>query len=101
MDHHPLKDALVNELHNRPFPVVAMPAQISSLVFLHTGDRQDELNKLAELAHLYGVAVPPENADCYYQSFADFDLRWEFHNEFSTYTVVRQGRAESEFFKDV
>ena len=70
-----------------------MPAQISSLVFLHTGDRQDELNKLAELAHLYGVAVPPENADCYYQSLADFDLRWEFHNEFSTYTVVRQGRA--------
>ena len=101
MDHHPLKDALVNELHNRPFPVVAMPAQISSLVFLHTGDRQDELNKLAELAHLYGVAVPSENADCYYQSFVDFDLRWEFHNEFSTYTVVRQGRAESEFFKDV
>ena len=24
---HPLKDSLINELHNRPFPVVTLPAQ--------------------------------------------------------------------------
>ena len=46
MNHHPLKDSLIDELHNRPFPVVALPAQVSSLVFLHTGERQLELDKL-------------------------------------------------------
>ncbi|MDG2500804.1 MAG: DUF3422 domain-containing protein [Porticoccaceae bacterium] len=103
MDLHPLKDALVNELHNRPFPVVSLPAQISSLVFLHNGDRQAELNKLTELAQLYNVPAPSESdsTDCYYQSFTDFDLRWEFHNEFSTYTVIRQGRPAEQFCLNV
>ena len=55
MDLHPLKDSLINELHNRPFPVVDLPAQVSSLVFLHAGDRQAELDKLTELAQLHGV----------------------------------------------
>ncbi|MCT2531295.1 DUF3422 domain-containing protein [SAR92 clade bacterium H921] len=96
MDIHPLKDISVNELHNRPFPVVALPAQISSLVFLHSGDRQAELDKLAELARLYDVPAPSDSdsTDCYYQSFNTFDLRWEFHNEFSTYTVIRRGDAQ-------
>jgi len=55
MDLHPLKDSLINELHNRPFPVVDLPAQVSSLVFLHSGDRQAELDKLAKLAQFHGV----------------------------------------------
>ncbi|MBT5578227.1 MAG: DUF3422 domain-containing protein [Porticoccaceae bacterium] len=97
MDHHPLKDSLINELHNRPFPVVELPAQVSSLVFVHSGDRQAELDRLCFLAELHQVPAPQPNADCYYQSFAAFDLRWEFHNEFSTYTVIRQGHASAEF----
>ena len=101
MDLHPLKDSLINELHNRPFPVVDLPAQVSSLVFLHSGDRQSELDKLTELAQVHGAAAPQANADCYYQSFQDFDLRWEFHNEFSTYTVIRRGQSEQSFCPDV
>jgi len=100
MDLHPLKDSLINELHNRPFPVVDLPAQVSSLVFLHSGDRQAELDKLAKLAQFHGVESPSANADCYYQSFDRFDLRWEFHNEFSTYTVIHRGRPEQPFCTD-
>jgi uncharacterized membrane-anchored protein len=100
MDLHPLKDSLINELHNRPFPVVDLPAQVSSLVFLHAGDRQAELDKLTKLAQLHGVEAPSTNADCYYQSFEQFDLRWEFHNEFSTYTVVHRGPPEQPLCTD-
>ena len=100
MDLHPLKDSLINELHNRPFPVVDLPTQVSSLVFLHSGDRQAELDKLAKLAQFHGVESPSANADCYYQSFDRFDLRWEFHNEFSTYTVIHRGRPEQPFCTD-
>lgn len=101
MDLHPLKDSLINELHNRPFPVVDLPAQVSSLVFLHSGDRQAELDKLTDLAQSHGVDAPSDNADCYYQSFEQFDLRWEFHNEFSTYTAVRRGQPDQPFCKNV
>jgi uncharacterized membrane-anchored protein len=101
MDLHPLKDALIDELHNRPFPVVDLPAQVSSLVFLHNGNREAELDQLISLAQSQGASAPNANADCYYQSFKEFDLRWEFHNEFSTYTVIRHGEPERELFTDV
>lgn len=101
MDLHPLKDALIDELHNRPFPVVDGPAQVSSLVFLHNGNREAELDQLIALAQSQGATAPKANADCYYQSFKEFDLRWEFHNEFSTYTVIRHGEPEQALFTDV
>ena len=98
---HPLKDALINELHNRPFPVVALPAQVSSMVFLHSVSRESELKKLIELAQCHSVKPPADNADCYYQSFANFDLRWERHNEFSTYTVIRQAHPTDNFCENL
>lgn len=101
MDLHPLKDALIDELHNRPFPVVDGPAQVSSLVFLHNGNREAELDQLIALAQSQGATAPKANADCYYQSFKEFDLRWEFHNEFSTYTVIRHGEPEQALFTDI
>ena len=101
MDLHPLKDALIDELHNRPFPVVDLPAQVSSLVFLHNGNREAELDQLIALAQSQGATAPKANADCYYQSFKEFDLRWEFHNEFSTYTVIRHGEPEQALFTDI
>ena len=101
MDLHPLKDALIDELHNRPFPVVDLPAQVSSLVFLHNGNREAELDQLIALAQSQGATAPKANADCYYQSLKEFDLRWEFHNEFSTYTVIRHGEPEQALFTDI
>jgi uncharacterized membrane-anchored protein len=101
MDLHPLKDALIDELHNRPFPVVDLPAQVSSLVFLHNSNREAELDQLIALAQSQGATAPKANADCYYQSFKEFDLRWEFHNEFSTYTVIRHGEPEQALFTDI
>ena len=97
MNLHPLKDSLIDELHNRPFPVVDLPAQVSSLVFVHAGDRQAEIDKLNELAAQHEIQGLSDEASCYYQSFNNFDLRWEFHNEFSTYTVIRRRHPEQEF----
>lgn len=97
MNLHPLKDSLIDELHNRPFPVVDLPAQVSSLVFVHAGDRQAEIDKLNEIAAQHEIQGLSDEASCYYQSFDNFDLRWEFHNEFSTYTVIRRGHLGQQF----
>ena len=101
MKFHPLKDALIEELHNRPFPVVDLPAQVSSLVFLNSSDRQSELDGLAGLARKHGVAPPQVDENCYYQSFGEFDFRWERHNEFSTYTVICQRQPETELCRNL
>ena len=50
---HSLKDTLIDELHNRPFPMVELPAQVSNIVVLNPADRHMELEGLKTLAALY------------------------------------------------
>ena len=85
---HPLKDSLIEELHNRPFPVVELPAQVSNIVVLNPADSDRELDGLKILAAAHNMPPPAEGVSCYYQSADAFDLRWERHNEFSTYTLI-------------
>ena len=33
---------------------------------------------------------PARGSSCYYQDFGGFELRWERHTEFSTYTVIHR-----------
>ena len=101
MKFHPQKNTLIKELHNRTFPVVNLPAQVSSLVLLNPGDRQSELDRLTDLAHKHNVAPPQAGESCYYQSFKEFDFRWERHNEFSTYTVIFQRQPEAELCRNL
>ncbi|UVW33759.1 DUF3422 domain-containing protein [SAR92 clade bacterium H455] len=101
MKFHPQKNALIKELHNRNFPVVSLPAQVSSLVLFNPGDRQSEVDRLTDFATMYDVAPPQVGESCYYQSFKEFDFRWERHNEFSTYTVICQRQSETELCRNL
>ena len=85
---HSLKDSLIDELHNRPFPVIQLPAQVSNIVVLEPADRDSEIAGLKQLAEIHNMTPPDDGVNCYYQSSEDFDLRWERHNEFSTYTLI-------------
>ena len=85
---HSLKDSLIDELHNRPFPVIQLPAQVSNIVVLEPADRDSEIAGLKQLAEIHNMTPPDDGVSCYYQSSEDFDLRWERHNEFSTYTLI-------------
>ena len=55
---HELKDKLIDELHNRPFPQIKIPAQVSNLVVLHPGDRENELEHITQLASIYKMSEP-------------------------------------------
>ena len=85
---HELKDKLIDELHNRPFPQIKIPAQVSNLVVLHPGDRENELEHITRLANIYKMSKPDMGSTCYYESSDKFDFRWERHSEFSTYTFI-------------
>ena len=88
---HPLREALYEELHSRPSPLVETPCSISHVaVQLGHEDRTVERAHLAELCATFGVSAPEEGASCFYKTLGDFELRWERHTEFSTYSFIHK-----------
>jgi uncharacterized membrane-anchored protein len=95
---HGEREALFNELHTRPFPVVDTPASVSQLAVLHQkGSPNHEYEHLAQLCARYTVNPPAKGSSCYYQDFGGFELRWERHTEFSTYTFIHKLEVDYPF----
>jgi len=87
---HPARAELYEELHSRPSPLVETPCSISHVaVQVRPDEREAENAYLAELCLRFGASPPPEPASCFYQTFDGFELRWEKHTEFSTFTFIR------------
>lgn len=88
---HPDRERLFNELHTRPFPVLEVGSSVSQVAILHHGQNAEaEYQHLQSLCERYAVPPPARGSSCYYQGFGGFELRWERHNEFSTYTVIHR-----------
>jgi len=87
------------DLHARPFLVSTMPLRISQLCFLHIDDdsHEDELVHLHGICQRYSVNPPMKNASCFYQKFGEFELRWERHTEFSSYTFLINDSTDKPF----
>lgn len=95
---HPEREALFNELHTRPFPVLATPSRLSHLVLLADPAQPGaEYQHLLRLCERHAVLPPSAQSSCYYQDFGGFELRWERHTEFSTYTLLSK-QSDSEPF---
>ncbi|GAA3912478.1 DUF3422 domain-containing protein [Litoribacillus peritrichatus] len=95
---HPNRNRLYDELHTRPFPVISSSVRVSHFASLHgTEGKTEAYLHLVELCSRYGVNPPAEGINCYYQSFGAFEVRWEAHTEFCTYTVIRPVKSASPF----
>lgn len=87
---HPRRAELYEELHNRPSPLVESPCCVSHIAVLVSEEqRQLEYHHLVDLCQRFSIAPPAPDASCFYQNFGGFELRWESHSEFSTYTFIR------------
>jgi uncharacterized membrane-anchored protein len=96
---HPLRDALYDELHARPFKVVTTPQQISHLAFKAQPRELDEaFGLVCELCRRHSVNQPAPDTVSYQQDFGEFTVRWERHMEFYALTFLRP-RGTSEPFK--
>ncbi len=91
------REALFNELHTRPFPVLATPSRLSHFAASNTGSSDDEIAHISELSHRYAITPPSPGSSCYYQDFGGFTLRWERHTEFSTYIIIQPNPADEPF----
>ncbi len=91
----PLRQQISQELHNRPSPQVYAPTSITHMaVRLTERDQEQEYQKIYSLCQRYNVNPPSRDANCYYQDFGGFELRWERHLEFSSYSFIRKGLGE-------
>jgi uncharacterized membrane-anchored protein len=96
---HADRDRLFNELHTRPFPVLEQGARVSQVALLHGGN--DVAAENTGISRSCVSATPfcrlSPGSSCYYQNFGGFELRWERHTEFSTYTFIHRADGPGPF----
>ncbi|MES0861814.1 DUF3422 domain-containing protein [Ruegeria sp. SCPT10] len=95
IDDHPLRYALANELHARPFPSAEVPCTVAFLAIKKPaaaieGERQADIAHLTELLTRYGASRPQPDATHYAGQIGRHWLKWEQHTEFVTYTAISQ-----------
>ncbi|CAO3400249.1 DUF3422 family protein [Azospirillum palustre] len=87
---HPLRQTLTNEVHARPPEALAAPVRATMLAMLSgEGAAEADRRHLEALCDWAGVVRPPQGATHHSASFGSFNLKWERHTEFSTWTVFR------------
>lgn len=102
LEQHPQRLPLTNELHARPFQAMAVPGRVLHLAF-KPPERAAERDPRADFAHLkalidrYGGQPPADGASHYVQDFGRFQLKWERHTEFVSYTICSPGAGEVPF----
>lgn len=84
---HPLRAAILGELHARPFTAIAVPSRVVHFAFDTAGPQAqaDRANLLA-LLDARGLKPPAAGEKHHRVAFGTTILRWEQHSEFTTYT---------------
>lgn len=96
IDDHPLRYALANELHARPFPALEAPCHAVYLAIKQPNDAANR-DRAADRAHLlallnrHGTAHPAPDATHFFGQIGRHSVKWESHTEFVTYTAFTQG----------
>ena len=102
IEDHPLRYALANELHARPFPSLSAPCcaaflAIKQEVDASARDRDADRAHLLALLDRYGAPHPQPGATHWFGTLGRYQLKWESHTEFVTYTLFGDGVAERAF----
>lgn len=97
---HPLRDSLSKELHARPFLRIDGPASLSHLAIYSERDEEIHIRLLAALTAAMGLPPPAPHNNHYTANKGDWQLKWEKHTEFSTFTFV-QTAPHGELFSGV
>ena len=102
IEDHPLRYALANELHARPFPSLETPCHAAFLAIKEpqdaaTRDRAADRAHLLDLLDRFGAPHPQPDATHYFGQIGRHRLKWESHTEFVTYTAFTDGVTERPF----
>lgn len=94
-EQHPLRQTLNDEVHARPPVPLDTPEFVTYLAFLHhEGSACREPAHLAQLAEQLGLPPPATDSGHVLLEATGFRLKWERHNEFSSYCFFRRIEPE-------
>jgi uncharacterized membrane-anchored protein len=84
---HPLRAAVLGEVHARPFTAIETPRRVLHFAFVTSAERA-EADRAALAAFCAGRALAPPGPGSKHHRvvFGGTVLRWEQHSEFTTYT---------------
>ncbi|NNF25317.1 MAG: DUF3422 domain-containing protein [Rhodobacteraceae bacterium] len=99
---HPLRYELANELHARPFPALQSPCRAVFLAIKReenavARDRDADRVHLIDLLDRFGATHPKPGATHWFGTTGKYQMKWESHTEFVTYTIFGSGVAERPF----
>lgn len=84
---HPLRAAILGEVHARPFTPIEAPARVLHFAFDTSGaNAQADRAALAALCEARGLPKPLPTEKHHRIALGATILRWEQHSEFTTYT---------------
>ncbi|WP_036551692.1 DUF3422 family protein [Neptunomonas japonica] len=89
MRFHPLREALYEEMHSRPFQVIPSPARITHLaVFCDEEQSKAQFEHLKILFNKFFVMPPEQDDVCLQYDLGGLRIRREKHLEFTAYTFI-------------
>jgi uncharacterized membrane-anchored protein len=84
---HPLRAAVLGEVHARPFTAIEVPCRIIHFAFDTSGTQaQTDRANLVRFCEARGLPPPGPHEKHHRAPFGSIILRWEQHSEFTTYT---------------
>ncbi len=87
---HPLRRALNDEVHARPFRPILAPSAVSYLVYLNRNfSAEQELWHVGQLCAHFNCEAPQTGAIQFSGNLAGVGFRWSRHGEFSTLTWIK------------
>ncbi len=93
---HPERFVVNNEVHARPYQIMDSPLRVTHLAML-SNNRVADLSALSELCDRFAITRPNPEASFFVGEFPLFQIRWEHHTEFSTYTISEQKNSAIPF----
>lgn len=97
MQDHPLRDVLANEVHARPFLKIQGRARLSHIAVFSEPDLDIHSQLINSLCQMLGLEPPDVAVSHISCAVGDFQLKWERHTEFSTYTFVVANPGDEPF----
>ena len=96
---HPLRFKLHNEVHARASSLISLPVRASYLALtLSSEEKTRERQHIATLCDRFGASRPDHDADHFSAKFDNFQMSWEQHGEFSSYTFYSSDTEADGFF---
>lgn len=87
---------LNNEVHARPYQLMSSPMRVSHIALL-SNDHEQEIKAISSLCDHFGVTRPNSDSNFFIADFPLFQMRWERHTEFSTYTLAEPVNSDQPF----